>query len=507
MLRAMSSSARNVLLITSDQQHWNTLGCLNPEVRTPNLDRLAAQGTLFTRAYCPNPTCTPTRASIITGKYPSQHGAYALGTKLLESEPTVGDHLQAAGIRTALVGKAHFQPLAGSARFPSLEAYPTLQDLAFWRRFHGPFYGFEHVELARNHTDEAHVGQHYALWMEQQGLSNWRDYFRPPTGTNDRQRRTWQLPEAFHYGTWISERCCALLDGYARRGERFLLWASFFDPHPKYLVPEPWDRMYDPGALTIPALTAGEHDANPPHFRLTQSAAPDFSPWRESGQGLHGLTSHLHDREELARDVACYYGMISLLDRQVGRILDRLAALELARDTLVVFTSDHGHLFGQHGLTAKGPFHYEDLLRVPLIVAQPGRAPAGRRCAALQSLVDFAPSFLAATGTPVPAAMTGVDQSAVWYGRSAARRDHVLVENRHEPTTIHLRTFIDQRHKLTVYYNRDYGELFDLAADPREVRNLWDVPAARELKHDLIRKLLHAELGREPLPMPRIAGA
>ena len=199
--------------------------------------------------------------------------------------------------------------------------------------------------------------------------------------------------------------------------------------------------------------------------------------------------------------------MISLLDRQVGRILDRLEALGLAGDTLVVFTSDHGHLFGQHGLTAKGPFHYEDLLRVPLIVAQPGSVPAGRRSAALQSLVDFAPTFLAATGTPVPAAMTGIDQSAVWYGRSEALRDHVLVENRHEPTTIHLRTFIDERYKLTVYYNRDYGELFDLVEDPQEVRNLWDVPAARELKNDLIRRLLHAELGREPLPMPRIAGA
>ena len=199
--------------------------------------------------------------------------------------------------------------------------------------------------------------------------------------------------------------------------------------------------------------------------------------------------------------------MISLMDRQIGRILDRLEALGLAEDTLVVFTSDHGHLFGQHGLTAKGPFHYEDLVRVPLIVAQPGRVPAGRRSPALQSLVDFAPSFLAAAGIPAPASMTGLDQTNVWYGHGGTLRDHVLVENRHEPTTIHLRTYIDQRYKLTVYYRRDYGELFDLAEDPHEVRNLWDVPAARELKNCLIRKLLDAELGREPLPMPRIAGA
>ena len=503
----MPPAARNVLLITSDQQHWTTLGCLNGELRTPNLDRLAARGTLFTRAYCPNPTCTPTRASIITGRYPSQHGAWSLGTKLLESEHTVGEDFQGAGVRTALVGKAHFQPTAGTCEHPSLEAYPTLQDLEFWRGFHGPFYGFEHVELARNHTDEAYVGQHYALWMERKGLADWRGYFRPPTGTNDRQRRTWEIPETFHYGTWIAERCCDLLDGYAERGERFFLWASFLDPHPTYLVPEPWDSMYDPAALTVPAVQPGEHDANPPHFRLKQMANPDSSAWKESGRGVPGFTSHLHDRDELARDIACYYGMISLMDAQIGRILDRLEALGLASDTLVVFTSDHGHLFGQHGMTGKGAFHYEDLIRVPLIVAQPGVVPAGRRSDSLQSLVDFAPSFLAAAGIDVPASMTGIDQTDVWYGRRPSRRDHVVVENRHEPTTVHLKTYVEDRYKLTVYYWQDYGELFDLATDPGEVDNLWDAPAAHELKNELIRKLLFAEMGKEPLPMPRIAGA
>jgi uncharacterized sulfatase len=157
-----SPNRPNILLITSDQHHWSAMGYNNPEVHTPNLDRLAAEGTIFDRAYCPNPTCTPTRASLITGRYPSQHGAYSLGTKLPESEHTVGEDFSAAGYRTALVGKAHFQQLYGTEEYPSLESYPLMQDLDFWREFHGPFYGFDHVELARNHTDEAHVGQHYA---------------------------------------------------------------------------------------------------------------------------------------------------------------------------------------------------------------------------------------------------------------------------------------------------------------------------------------------------------
>ena len=124
----------------------------------------------------------------------------------MESERTVGEYFQEGGFDTALVGKAHFQPLLGTEEYPSLEAYPLLHDLEFWRGFTGPFYGFQRVELARNHTDESHVGQHYALWMEEKGLANWRDYFRSPTGNNNTQKRTWLIPEQFHYDAWIAER-------------------------------------------------------------------------------------------------------------------------------------------------------------------------------------------------------------------------------------------------------------------------------------------------------------
>ena len=503
----MAPERSNILLITSDQQHWCTLGCLNSELETPNLDRLVGQGTMYDRAYCPNPTCTPTRASMITGKYPSQHGAWSLGTKLPESEHTVGEDFTSAGYRTALVGKAHFQPLAGTDEFPTLEGYPELQNLALWDDFHGPFYGFEHVELARNHTDEAHVGQHYALWMEEKGLHNWRDYFRPPTGNNEDLKHKWTIPEEYHYGTWIAERSCALLESYKDRNENFLLWSSFFDPHPKYLVPEPWDTMYDPDSLTVPEATPGEHAANPPHFQLTQERRPDFSAWQESGWGLHGFRSHVHDRNALAKDIAIYYGMISLMDKQIGRILDRLDQLGLTDNTLVVFTTDHGHFYGQHGLIAKGAFHYEDMIRVPFVVRQPGRVPAGRRSDALQSLVDIAPSFLGAAGLDIPRPMTGVDQSDVWYGEQASARDHIIVENHHEPTTIHVKTYVDERYKITVYYNRPYGELFDLESDPGEVDNLWDRPDFADLKAEMVMKLLHAEMGVEPLWMPRVWGA
>ena len=139
----------NFLLITSDQQHWTTLGVLNTKIKTPNLDRLAQEGARFSRAYCPNPTCTPTRASLITGMYPSAHGAWTLGTKLAEDVPTLGEYLRPAGYRSFLIGKAHFQPLASTTQQSSIECQPLLRDLEFWRTFnaqHTPWYGFDHVE-------------------------------------------------------------------------------------------------------------------------------------------------------------------------------------------------------------------------------------------------------------------------------------------------------------------------------------------------------------------------
>lgn len=488
----------SVLLITSDQQHWNTLGGNNPEIQTPALDRLARQGTIFTRAYCPNPTCTPTRGSLITGKYPSQHGAYSLGTKLPETEPTIGDLFNAAGYRTALIGKAHFQPLRGTAEFPSLESYPTLQDLDFWEDFDQAFYGFEHVELARNHTDEAHVGQHYALWMEEKGLSNWRDYYLQPTGHVESQQRKWLIPEEYHYNAWIAERSKALISEYHAKAQPFFLWASFFDPHPKYLVPEPWDTLYDPQDITVPTAVPGEHDSNPPHLQLTQQAQPDFSPWQEpNGSGCHGFHSHLHDRDELAKDIACYYGMVSCMDKYIGKIIQHLDNLGLEDNTLVVFTSDHGHYFGQHGLIAKGAFHYDDGIRVPMIARLPGRIPAGHCNHSLQSLVDYAPTFLAYCGLEIPPAMTGISQESVWNGDESNAREHVIVENRHQPTTLHLKTCIDSRYKLTLYYNRDYGEIFDLQNDPDELENLWSDVA---LRARLTEQFLYAEmLKEEPL--------
>jgi uncharacterized sulfatase len=126
---------------------------------------------------------------------------------------------------------------------------------------------------------------------------------------------------------------------------------------------------------------------------------------------------------------------------------------------------------------------------------------------ALQSLVDLAPTFLRAAELDVPCAMQGANQLDVWQGKQSASRDEVLVEFHHQPTKINMRTYIDERWKITIYRDQSYGELFDLKNDPEERRNLWDEPKARETKHELLQKFLNAELRRAPMRFPRIAGA
>jgi uncharacterized sulfatase len=157
------------------------------------------------------------------------------------------------------------------------------------------------------------------------------------------------------------------------------------------------------------------------------------------------------------------------------------------------------------------------MIKIPFIVRYPDKVPSGKISTAMQSLVDLAPTFLNLSGLPVPRTMTGVDQSSVWLNdissfnnyseENIEARDHILCENHHEHPTIHVKTYVDKRYKLTVYFNQTYGELFDLMDDPNELNNLWDNLDYKDLKSELLLKYIWAELGKEPMWMPRICGA
>ena len=522
----------NILLITSDQQFWMGMGYHNKNLKTPNLDRLAEMGTIYNRAYTCNPVSTPTRASIITGMYPSQHGAYALGTKLPENVPCVGNYLHQVGYTSALVGKAHFQPLAGNAIYPSLEAYPVLQDLDFWKQYNGPFYGFDHIELARNHGDESHIGQHYALWMidklkrEGRNPEEWKQWFRQPgvyaninaqmqkiidkngaKGTE--QYGAWNVPEEYHLNAWIAERTNANINRMLKSGAPFFVWASFFDPHPPYLVPEPWASMYNPEDMVIPDIPKDDLDDMPYHYRMTQQDT--LKNWGrmfdEDGHGIHGLHSHLTSKEKIAKDMAIYFGMISMMDKYIGVILDNLESAGQLENTLIVFTTDHGHHIGSHNLIAKGAFAFEEDLRVPFIVTWKGHYPANRQSESLLSLVDLTPSFLHVAGRPIPMGIAGVNAAPLWSGKVDSIRDWVFAENRFQRTKFYQKTYIKKRYKITWYMHSDEGELFDLENDAGEFHNLWNNPMFQMLKMEMMLKALQAEMRKEPCWMPRLGPA
>ena len=521
----MTSQRPNVLLITSDQQHFSTLAYAanNPTIRTPHLDRLAKRGMMFDRAYCPNPTCTPSRASILTGMYPSTHGAWSLGCKTPQDQLFLGDLFRQSGYDASLIGKAHFQPLDDDPERPetrSIEKQPILRDLDFWQRFNKtstPWYGFNHVETCRNHTDEAHAGGHYALWMKHKGLEDWEKHFDVPNGpygSGRSQKHKWSLPEQYHYSVWTAERTMARMEHCVANDTPFFCWSSFHDPHPSYLVPEPWDTMYDPSEVRVGHLHRNadgttELDKMPLPHRMTQDPDADWSPFRESGYANHGFAYHAGKSEaELRKDVAVYYGMTSLMDREIGRILDKLDELGQTDNTLIVFTTDHGHFYGHHGLTAKGAFHYDDGIRLPFLASWPGVIPENVRCSAITNLVDLAPTLLAACGLDVPERMQGRDQMPVWRGEAESISDSTFCEFRHQPTKLHLRTYINERYKLTLWRGHpDWGELFDLREDPGEIDNKFDDPDYAALRSDLIYEMQHADIAREPTLTPRTAHA
>jgi uncharacterized sulfatase len=187
--------------------------------------------------------------------------------------------------------------------------------------------------------------------------------------------------------------------------------------------------------------------------------------------------------------LAKYYGMVSLMDHHIGRIIAHLEHRNMMDNTVIVFTSDHGDYFGNHGMWWKGLPAYEDAHRVPFVVYDPEVKTPGQRSRALQSLVDLPRTWLARSGISAPPGQQGYDQTAAWQDASVSVRDHAFVEFRPTEGEFMQTTYVTDRHKLVVYTETTWGELYDLAEDPDQYRNLWSDPAYSALRAELLQRL------------------
>lgn len=497
------SDRLNFLCLVTDQMRGDHLGCAgNPLIQTPNLDRLAAQGVRFSRAYVNNPLCMPSRATLFTGLPPRAHGVRTNGIPLDRRFPTILDALARAGYRTHSVGKLHLLPFSAPRGIPpeTLDPNDWAECYHFWnsgvlRAMPTPYFGFQTVEITIGHGPGC-TGD-YRRWLRRRdpgGEALWRAEAGEPTPHRAEQAWRCALPEGLHYNTWVAERTIEFLERHPP-GEPFFAWCSFPDPHHPYCPPEPWAGMYDPAQVAMPTRREGELETLPPFYRRI---------YQESMQLSGRVRPTKMSDEQLREILALTYGMISHVDHNIGRILEALERLGLRERTVVCFLSDHGDMMGDHWMINKGPFHMDGLVRMPFLWSCPGLIPQGATSAGLVSYLDFAPTVLDLAGVPIPEGFVPAEPEAgnqlpPWPGISFARQlrgeagslqDSVVVENDEDYLGLRLRSLITERYKITAYPGQPYGELFDLQEDPGEVRNLWDDAGSQELKQDLLVRLM-----------------
>lgn len=509
-------SRPNILLFIADQMRADHLGGAgNPVIRTPHLDRLAAQGVCFSRAYVNAPLCMPSRATLFTGLTPRGHRVRTNAIPLDPSLPTVPGVLAEAGYQTASIGKIHLTNLGYNVDvdLPPQDFPEVVRDWRDGRIRHVPvpYYGLQHVEITVGHG--AHVYGDYTLWLEREHPDQWARYRSTspdPSPLGAAGCGTFPLEERFHHTAYVADRTIAYLREHA--GEKpFFAMCSFPDPHHAYCPPRPWDRMYSPEEVVPPVSRAGELDDLAPFFREIYER-----PLQLSGRSAPTKMPEAHRREILAYT----YGMVSLLDHHVGRVLSTLDELGLAEDTAVGFISDHGDMMGDHGLLNKGPFHFEGLLRVPMIWRWPGHFHP-RAIPALASLLDLPPTILELAGVPIPEGAFAPEaplQPPAWPGRSLipmltsgadSVQESIVIENDEDYLGLRLRTLVTRDHKITTYTGHrgpePFGELFDLSADPHELHNLWNRPSHAGLRRELIERL-HHRLVETDMALPRRIG-
>jgi len=515
----MQNDRVNFLLIITDQQRADHVGCYgNDVVQTPNLDALAQAGWRSENMHVATPICMPNRASLMTGRYPSTHGARHNGIPLSLRSATFVDTLRQAGYRTALVGKVHLQNmtdiapswpvrqedrLAAEAREPEPGNYDQEKRQLWLNRddydLDLPYYGFEQVRLVDDHSDDVHG--HYRYWLREnhpdvEQCIGPQAAMPAPSYMLTRIRQAWRtrVPEEQYPTAYIGNETIRHLKQFACQEAPFFLQCSFPDPHHPFTPPGKYWDMYRPEDMSLPASFDSLHRP-PPHVQWLLDKRDDGTAVRNT-PAIFACTAR-----EAQEAIALNYGSISNIDHQVGRILASLKESGLDHNTVVIFTSDHGDYLGDHQLMLKGPIHYRGLTRVPFIWRDPIAAPASRVGGqALTSTVDIAPTILARAGVAPFNGMQGHNLLPLLRGERSKVRDALIIEEEGQrvilgfDSRIRCRTLLMDGWRLTIYDGAAWGELYDLRNDPDELHNVWADEAAGTVRARMLERLAYLML-------------
>ena len=441
----------NFLLIHSDQHRFDCLGVNGHAfLQTPHLDKLAAEGVNFTRAFCPVPVCTPARNSLLFGQWPTQHLAIANGDTeaprpAREGLTSWSELLAGAGYQMGYVGKWGLDPRNG----------PTA-------------YGFQ------DYVPE----QDYAAWRAGQGL------VPPPQaqgffGETDQNIDAGQTRLA-----WGASRASDLLTRYAEADQPFFLRWDPSEPHLPNVVPQPYASLYPPAQ--IPPW---------PGYPDPLRGKPYAQAQQRRTWAVDGWTW-----EDWAPLVGRYLGEITLLDAQIGRLLSHLDALGLAENTVVIYTTDHGDMCGSHGMIDKHMVMYDDVVHVPLIVHRPGQAAPATCDAFVSGALDLAPTFCDLAGVPTPETFVGQSLLPLLDGAKGSDRDCIFSMYHGSQFGLYSQRMVRDTRWKYIWNATAEDELYDLAHDPGEIINLAAAPECRdELRRLRCRLVEWMEALRDPL--------
>jgi arylsulfatase len=489
---ANTTNRPNILWYCSDQQRWDTIRALGqPHIETPALDALCADGVAFARAYSQSQICTPARASFLTGRYPASHHVYRNGNAWFPSHERLVTRIFAdAGYDCGLVGKLHLS----AAKY-------------FERR---PDDGYRSFLWSHHPTPDAARGHDYETWLRHEKKVDPVELYAPHS-----QFCGPGVAAEYHQTTWVSEMAIRFVT--EQRDGPWLLSLNPFDPHAPFDAPPEYLARIDPASLPLPLYRDADLERQRAFAAIDQQTKEAVDPRvrRKTSPMLereHDLVASAPPESYDALEVkANYYAMIMLLDDQFARIVAALRDTGQLENTIVVYMSDHGELLGDHGLILKGCRFFEGLVHVPLILSWPGRFARGLRSEALVEAVDVAPTLLEAAGLPVPESMQGRSLLSILEGRADPHRHKAQVVSefndsiggpKHTDHT-HGSMVFDGRWKSVVYHGHRIGELYDLHDDPGEFDNLWDVPAARDLKAERLKAHLDAMMATVSAGPPR----